>query len=74
MQLTDLAYEMYCLSTATMRATESIKMLGGIVQYLRPQWLLTMSGEWPDRFVILNRYLRTGVEPEYFSDERWTAS
>lgn len=36
----------------------------------RVLWLPRIGGEWPDRFTLLNRYLRTDHEPEYFTDER----
>ena len=29
----------------------------------------TMPGERPDQFTLLNRYLRTGVKPEYLINE-----
>lgn len=29
------------------------------------------GGKWPDMFSVLNRYLRTGVEPERLEGERW---
>jgi hypothetical protein len=28
-----------------------------------------LPGAWPDNFILLNRYLRTGVKPEYLINE-----
>lgn len=29
------------------------------------------AGEWPDEFVLLNRWQRTRYKPKYLSGERW---
>lgn len=29
------------------------------------------AGNWPDRYILLNRYMRTNLLPDYFSEERW---
>ena len=31
---------------------------------------LTQPGEWPDKFTLLNRYLRTGVKPPFLFKRR----
>lgn len=33
-----------------------------------PYWA-TERGEWPDKFTLLNRYLRTGVKPPFLFNE-----
>lgn len=52
-------------------ATVQLKQLGQVIDSLRPVWLVENGGDWPDAFTLLNRYLRTGIEPECFEDERW---
>lgn len=32
-------------------------------------WWATLEGKWPDRFVLLNRYLRTGQEPPFIFND-----
>jgi len=68
-----LFHSLQTLSASCEAATAATKALGDVIQAQYPTWLIIEGGNWPDRFSLLNRYLRTGVEPEYFSDERWTA-
>lgn len=35
---------------------------------INPMWA-TLPGAWPDQFTLLNRYLRTGVKPEWLFNE-----
>lgn len=58
------------LVTACKYAQEKLMELAEVLKKLREKWLPTAGGEWADKFVLLNRYLRTGVEPAYFSGER----
>lgn len=57
-------------TTAVQTATLALQKFN---EQLRVWLLLERGGEWPDKFTLLNRYVRTGIEPEYFSDERWAA-
>jgi hypothetical protein len=52
------------------QVNKSMRGLSKTLARIRQQWLPTAGGEWPDCFVLLNRYLRTGEEPKYFSGER----
>lgn len=54
-------------------ATKSLRELSEVLKSTREHWLCMVGGEWPDRFVLLNRYLRTGAQSEYFTDERWSS-
>lgn len=58
------------MTVSARKVTEVLRALGDQIAVLRPIWLATDAGEWPDRFVLLNRYLRTGCEPEYFTESR----
>jgi hypothetical protein len=31
----------------------------------RDRWYVANEGQWPDRFVLLNRFVRTGKRPPY---------
>lgn len=55
-------------------ATFQFKRLNHASAVWRTSMLPILSGKWPDRFTLLNRYVRTGQEPEYFTDERVTLS
>lgn len=33
------------------------------------KWHAQVEGEWPDKFVVLNRFVRTGVRPPYIFND-----
>lgn len=35
----------------------------------RDKWHATTEGEWPDKFTLLNRFVRTGVRPPYIFND-----
>lgn len=61
------------ISIVTQEATKAFAQLAKLFAENRLIWLVTWGGEWPDKFVLLNRYMRTGCEPDYFDDDRWEA-
>jgi hypothetical protein len=71
---TRLGFAFRALSLSTEAAAYELTLVGRAMDEMRPVWLVEQSGNWPDDFVLLNRYLRTGVEPDYFDSEmkrRW---
>jgi len=44
------------------------KGFDGWLAATEPLWAI-MPGEWPDNFVLLNRYVRTGVKPGFLFSE-----
>lgn len=56
------------VSVSAQRATTSLyRMKRALVLIDAP----TEAGDWSDDFSLLNRYLRTGLEPENITGERW---
>lgn len=39
-----------------------------LIDALDPLWAI-LPGEWPDNFILLNRYLRTGTRPPFLFNE-----
>ena len=58
------------LARASRFATTQIKALDGVLRSFDTEenWA-TLPGEWPDNFTLLNRYLRTGVRPEFLFND-----
>lgn len=46
-------------------AARGFRVLADIVAAHREQWLCEGEGQWPDKFSLLNRYVRTGLEPPF---------
>lgn len=57
------------LAAQVRRTTEQIKELSVVIERNCEHWHCTLSGDWPDKFTLLNRYVRTGVEPEYIFND-----
>lgn len=58
------------LTVVTRRACEQMNRLKRAIITIEAHRL---GGDWPDRFSLLNRCVRTGVVPENLTDERWEA-
>ena len=35
----------------------------------RDKWYATQEGQWPDRFILLNRFVRTGLRPPFIFND-----
>jgi hypothetical protein len=66
------------LASAATRAGESLNALTLSMQRLAETFCTLAAsdllrvitpGAWPDQFTLLNRYLRTGVKPEYLFND-----
>lgn len=55
--LTTIMRQMCVLADATHAAIETMRVLNRALMIAE---MPVVGGEWPDRFVLLNRYLRTG--------------
>ncbi len=49
--------------------TESLREIAEVIAGHREQWLCEGEGQWPDKFALLNRYVRTDHEPPYIFNE-----
>lgn len=53
------------LATAARFAAQQLNELVLVVEQHREEWLCTGRGQWPDEFTLLNRYVRTDLEPPF---------
>lgn len=69
-----LQFNLSCVGAAeSMRqlnkaARQITKVFRDLTDHLNPLWA-ALPGEWPDNFILLNRYLRTGVKPPFLFNE-----
>lgn len=57
------------LSSAVASAVTAFQRMADFINKHREQWLCEGEGQWPDKFSLLNRYVRTDCEPPFiFSD------
>lgn len=61
LMFTDCSSALRSLGHSVERTTQALRQYAA---RLEPMWAY-MPGEWPDKFVLLNRYLRTGVKPPF---------
>lgn len=57
------------LGFASRRTALQFKRYGAFVQAHREEWLTTLPGQWPDKFTLLNRYVRSDLEPPYIFND-----
>lgn len=53
------------LGRSAERVANATRHFNEILETKWAEW----PGEWPDEFVLLNRYLRTGVKPPYLVNQ-----
>lgn len=51
------------------QVTASLEGLAAVIERNRERWYCTSPGDWPDKFALLNRYVRTGIEPTYIFND-----
>lgn len=64
MYLDELSAALRGLSFTASRVAAVMRACGEQFELLRQILLVTTAGEWPDSFILLNRYVRTGHEPD----------
>lgn len=57
------------LAASTRFAVAQLKCLADVINEHREQWLCEGEGQWPDKFVLLNRYVRTDYEPPFIIND-----
>lgn len=50
---------------------QAAKALGDLGRLFedRNKWYAVNEGQWPDKYVLLNRFLRTGLRPPYIFND-----
>lgn len=49
--------------------TNALGEMTKVIEEHREQWLCEGEGEWPDKFALLNRYVRTDHEPPFILND-----
>lgn len=57
------------LAQVTGEAVQAFSQLAEIINQHREQWLCEGEGQWPDKFSLLNRYVRTDLEPPFIFND-----
>jgi hypothetical protein len=53
------------MACSAQRAVQGFSALADVITLHREQWLCEGEGQWPDKFTLLNRYVRTDLEPPF---------
>lgn len=53
----------------TKQTVKEFSKLSEIIRERREQWLCEGEGQWPDKFTLLNRYVRTDYEPPFILND-----
>lgn len=48
---------------------DALKEMSRVIAEHREAWLCGGEGQWPDRFALLNRYVRTDLEPPFIFND-----
>ena len=57
------------LRRATEAAIRSLQEFAEIIMAHEEQWRIELQGQWPDSFMLLNRYVRTGIRAPYIFND-----
>lgn len=49
--------------------TAALRAFGVVIESHREEWTITLQGQWPDEFTLLNRYVRTGLRPPFIFND-----
>lgn len=49
--------------------TDALNEMTQVINKHREQWLCEGEGQWPDKFALLNRYVRTDYEPPFIFND-----
>lgn len=49
--------------------TNALDEITKVIEEHRERWLCEGEGQWPDKFTILNRYVRTDYEPPFIFND-----
>lgn len=64
-----LADAMRSLGEAAERAAKGFSVLLNVITEHREELLCTGPGQWPDKYTLLNRYVRTDLEPPFIIND-----
>lgn len=53
---------------ATLQATKALAKLVAVFED-RDKFYAICEGQWPDKFTLLNRFMRTGLRPPYIFND-----
>lgn len=56
------------LRLAVLSATKSLARLAAVFED-RDKFYVVCEGQWPDKFAVLNRFMRTGLRPPYIFND-----
>lgn len=49
--------------------TDALSEMAQVIEEHREQWLCESQGQWPDKFALLNRYVRTDYAPPFIFND-----
>lgn len=61
--ISTLQFKLSCLQTI-----KGLNALAAVFED-RDRWYAVCEGQWPDKFVILNRFMRTGLRPQFILND-----
>lgn len=64
-----ITHSLNSLTQATHNAIKGLNELACVVEQHREQWLCEGEGQWPDKFSLLNRYVRADLEPPFLFND-----
>lgn len=63
-----LSCDFYRFSRQVREVTASLAKLAKVFED-RDKWFTVYEGQWPDKFVVLNRFVRTGLRPPFILND-----
>lgn len=57
------------LALSSRWAARMLGKLRKVIETHRERWLCENEGQWPDKFSLLNRHVRTGCEPPFIFND-----
>lgn len=65
-----IRFHIACLNLrlAVHRSTEALGKLAKVFED-RDSWHAVCEGKWPDKYTLLNRFLRTGIRPPFIIND-----
>lgn len=63
----NIAYAQF--GQACARAAIALNVFGSFIHSKREEWITIYPGQWPDKFTLLNRYVRTGLQPPFIFND-----
>lgn len=63
-----LSVSMDGFNRSVQQATTALRSLSKLFED-REKWYVITEGQWPDKFILLNRYVRTGLRPPFMFND-----